>query len=125
MLASMRSTMMDINCEKIAVLMAAYNGQKYIEEQVYSILSQTYSNIELIILDDCSTDNTYQILEKIAASDSRVTIFRNKKRKGVNRTFEKLLRHAKTTFFCFSDQDDVWDKDKIEVEYAYLKEKKI
>ena len=61
--------------EKVDILLATYNGEKYLEEQLDSILNQTYSNFRLLISDDCSEDNTKQILEKYKQKDNRIQIY--------------------------------------------------
>lgn len=110
--------------DKICILMATYNGEHFIEEQIKSILSQTYQNFILLIRDDCSTDNTLNIVNDFISSDSRVVLVSNSsKNLGSNKNFGQLLQyaqHTKCKYFCFSDQDDVWNKLKLEIMFDEL-----
>lgn len=99
----------------ISVVMAVYNGEKYIKEQIDSILEQTYRNIELIIVDDASTDDSLYIADNMAGSDKRVKVFKNPKNLGVAWNFLKALQFACGELVCFSDQDDVWRMDKLDI----------
>lgn len=110
--------------ESIDILMATYNGEKYIEEQIQSILNQTYSEFNLIISDDCSEDNTVSLVRGLAASDKRIKLIENLTNVGYIRNFEKLLLASKADYIMFADQDDVWLEDKVEKSFAFLKETK-
>lgn len=104
---------MDYN-KKIDILMATYNGEKYIEEQINSILNQSYKNIRLIISDDCSNDNTREILKKLASKDERISLNLQEKNLGVVSNFEYLLNKVTSEIFMFADQDDIWKVFKVE-----------
>lgn len=108
--------------EKIDILMATYNGEKYIKEQIDSILNQTYSNFRLLICDDNSTDNTYEIIKEYEDKDDRIVVLKNETNLGYTKNFEKLLKNVENKFFMFSDQDDVWYKDKVELTLKKLKD---
>jgi glycosyltransferase involved in cell wall biosynthesis len=99
----------------VSVVMCSYNGEKFIRAQIGSVLSQTWSNLELVIVDDASTDNTVHILEEYRLKDSRVKYIANEKNLGYNKNFEKaiLLASAETIATC--DQDDIWAASKIEI----------
>lgn len=102
--------------EKISILMATYNGGKYIEEQVESIQKQTYSNWSLLVRDDGSTDDTLDKLRELASSDHRIDVISDDKGNlGVNDNFRELLKLADGKYIAFSDQDDVWLPSKLEV----------
>lgn len=107
--------------EKIDILMATYNGEKYVAQQIDSILNQTYKNIRLIISDDCSTDSTRDILKKYE-NDKRIEIHFQKKNLGYIRNFEFLLKQVKNDLYMMSDQDDVWLEEKVEKSLEILKE---
>lgn len=109
---------------KIDILLAAYNGEKYLKEQIDSILNQTYTNFNLIISDDCSTDDTANILKEYEKSDSRITVLYQKKNLGFIKNFEFLLRQSVSDYFMLSDQDDVWKNNKIETSLNWLNKKK-
>lgn len=100
---------------KLCILLASYNGEKYISEQLDSIINQTYKNWELIIRDDGSKDETITILNKYEKKDERIKILRDDKGNlGFLKNFEELLFNAKEEFVLFSDQDDFWLKNKLE-----------
>lgn len=98
---------------KIDILMATYNGEKYVKEQIDSILNQSFSDFRLLISDDFSTDSTRDILQSYVEKDSRVVVFLQNKNLGVVKNFEFLMEKVESEYFMFSDQDDVWQKDKI------------
>lgn len=98
---------------KIDILMATYNGEKYIKEQIDSILNQTHQDFRLLISDDCSQDGTRQILKEYVEKDNRVVVFLQTKNLGVVKNFEYLMEKVENEYFMFSDQDDIWQNDKI------------
>lgn len=100
--------------ETIDVLLATYNGEKYIKEQLDSILNQTYKNIRIIISDDCSKDETQEILKEYENKDSRIELHMHEKNSGVVKNIEYLLKQVKSKYYMLSDQDDVWLPEKIE-----------
>ena len=100
--------------EKVDILVATCNGEKYVKEQIDSILNQTYENIRVIVSDDRSDDSTPKILKEIAKSDKRVILNLQKERLGVINNFEFLLKQVKSNFYMFSDQDDFWLPNKVE-----------
>ena len=97
----------------VAVVMCTYNGGMFLREQLDSILRQTYPISEIIVQDDCSTDDTMDILRSYAARDSRVRVTRNAVNLGFNRNFRSAVMKATADFVAISDQDDVWMPDKI------------
>ncbi|MFA6740649.1 MAG: glycosyltransferase family 2 protein [Arcobacteraceae bacterium] len=105
---------------KISVCMATYNGEKYIKEQLDSILSQVSRNDEIIISDDNSTDNTIEILKSY--NDKRIKIYLNNKEKGYTKNFENALEKVSGDVIFLCDQDDIWVNDKIEKTLVYLKD---
>jgi len=107
--------------EQIDVLLATYNGEKYIKEQIESILNQTYKNIRLIISDDCSKDITPEILEEYKQRDNRIEIYKQKENIGVVKNIEFLLKQVKSPYFMLADQDDYWLPEKIEKSFETLK----
>ena len=107
--------------EKVDVLLATYNGEKYLRKQIDSILNQTYKNINLIISDDCSKDKTKEILKEYEKKDNRIKIFYQEKNLGLINNFEFLLKKAESPLFMLADQDDVWLSNKIEQTFKKLK----
>lgn len=98
----------------VSICMATYNGEKYLAKQLDSILSQTYKNVEIIICDDKSDDNTSKILENYSSLNPNITFFINEKKLGVTKNFEKSISKSKGEFILLCDQDDIWLPNKIE-----------
>lgn len=106
---------------KIEILLATYNGEKYVGEQIDSIINQTYNNWELLIRDDNSKDGTLEILKEYEKKDKRIKVIEDKKGNlGFVKNFEELLNNSKEDWVMFSDQDDYWLENKIEKYVAIL-----
>jgi len=97
--------------DKISVCIATYNGEKYIKDQLNSILFQINKNDEVIISDDHSTDKTIEILNSF--NDKRIKIFTNDNGKGPINNFENAIKKSSGDFIFLSDQDDIWCNDKV------------
>ena len=110
-----------MNNETIDILLPTYNGEKYLKEQLDSILNQTYKNIRLIISDDCSKDTTPQILEEYKNKDSRIEVYFQKENMGVVKGIEFLLKKVGSNYYMLADQDDVWLPIKVEKSIETLK----
>ncbi|MES2513949.1 MAG: glycosyltransferase [Bacteroidota bacterium] len=102
----------------VSILMPSYNCQNYIRQAIDSILNQTYTNFELLIADDCSTDNTKQIIDSY--SDMRIKRFHNEKNLGYLKTSNLLFRQACGYYITFQDADDYSDLKRIEILVEYL-----
>ncbi|HRN69643.1 MAG TPA: glycosyltransferase family 2 protein, partial [Candidatus Woesebacteria bacterium] len=100
--------------ELVTVGMPVYNGEQFLKQAVASILSQNYSDIELIIADDCSTDNSVNIYEEFAKKDTRIRIFKHKKNIGQIANFNFVLKQAKGIYFMWAAQDDFRDTKALE-----------
>lgn len=100
--------------QEVDILLATYNGEKYLKCQLDSILNQTYKNIKILINDDASTDGTADILKEYEKKDDRIQVNYNEKNLGYIKNFENLLSRVKTKYFMLSDQDDYWMQDKVE-----------
>jgi len=98
---------------QVSVVMATYNGEKYIADQIQSIIDQTEKNIELIIQDDASSDKTVEIIRSFEKS-MKISLQINKKRIGFVSNFEKGIARATGRYIALSDQDDIWVENKIE-----------
>jgi glycosyltransferase, family 2 len=102
--------------EKIEILMATYNGEKYIKEQINSIINQTYPNWRLLIRDDGSKDKTVEIIKEYEKKDDRIKLLEdNKGNLGFVKNFEELTKNSKEKYVMFSDQDDYWLENKLEI----------
>ena len=104
----------------VSIIMPSYNTALYIEETIQSVLNQTYSNWELIIVDDCSNDNTDEVLEKI--KDPRIHYLKNEKNSGAAVSRNKALREAKGQWIAFLDSDDLWMRNKLEKQIQFMEE---
>lgn len=98
----------------ISIIMAAYNAEKTIEQAINSVLSQTYTNFELLVVNDCSADRTAELVKSIAAEDSRVRLVSNVKNSGVSYTRRHGLEEAKGSWIAILDSDDAWAPEKLE-----------
>ena len=97
----------------VSIIMPSYNTAGYIAETIRSVLAQTYSNWELIIVDDCSTDNTDEVVVQFL-SDSRIRYLKNEKNSGAAISRNWALREAKGKWIAFLDSDDLWVAEKLE-----------
>jgi glycosyltransferase involved in cell wall biosynthesis len=104
----------------ISVCLPTYNGSKYILDQINSILLQLTDEDEIIISDDCSTDNTLKLIYGL--KDSRIKVFENKKFPSYIFNFENAINRAKGDKIFFSDQDDIWLPNKVEIMSEVLNE---
>lgn len=101
--------------DEVIILMGTYNGAEFIEEQLKSILMQTYKNWKLIIRDDCSTDKTVDIIRRYISKNKNIKLLVGDKNIGQVRNFEELIKLCVgNSYVMFCDQDDVWKVDKIE-----------
>lgn len=106
----------------VEILLSTYNGEKYIKEQVDSILQQTYMDWHLLIRDDGSTDSTIDIINQyISKYPDKISLLARDKNLGSMRSFEQLLNSADATYYMFCDQDDVWLPQKIENALSCIK----
>lgn len=108
----------------VSIVLCTYNGEKYLEEQLNSIINQTYKNLEIIISDDCSTDNTISILEKYKHLNN-FHIFLNKENLGFNKNFELAISRANGYYIALCDQDDAWDLNKIDILVSSIEEESL
>ncbi len=91
----------------VSIALPTYNGEAFLSKQIDSLLSQNYNNLELIIVDDCSTDGTIEVLNQYKPN-AVVKIFQNERRLGVIKNFEKAISLCAGEFISLSDQDDIW-----------------
>lgn len=99
--------------DSVDILLATYNGQKYLPDLLRSILQQTHKELRVIVRDDGSTDGTCAILEAFAKEDSRIVILPSAGQLGVKGNFSRLMEHASADYIFFADQDDVWKSEKV------------
>ena len=112
--------------ELISVIMPTFNSSKFIKKSIESVLSQSYKNLELIIVDDCSFDGTIKIIKKLKEKDRRIKIFKTQKNSSVVSTPRNIgIQKAKGDYYAFIDSDDFWHKDKLINQINQLTSKKL
>lgn len=102
----------------VSIIMPSYNTAPYISETIQSVLNQTYQNWELIVVDDCSTDNTDQVVAYI--KDERIKYLKNEKNSGAAISRNRALRESKGRWIAFLDSDDLWMTEKLEKQIAFM-----
>lgn len=105
--------------ELVSIIMPSYNTAQYTSETIQSVLEQTYVNWELIIVDDCSADDTDNVVKQYLA-DSRIRYLKNEKNSGAAVSRNRALREAKGKWIAFLDSDDLWEKTKLEEQIAFM-----
>src|SRR5581483_3832183 len=107
----------------ISIIMPAFNSEKYIEEAIESVLSQSFRNWELIIINDASTDKTHELIRKYKKKDKRIVYIKNRKNSGLVMNLIKGLRLSKGGYIARIDSDDIWtDKDKLKKQFNFLRD---
>lgn len=104
----------------VSIITPTYNCAKFIEETIRSVQTQTYQNWEMIISDDCSTDNTREVIASYLESDKRIKYICNEKNSGAAITRNNALREAKGRWIAFLDSDDLWLPEKLERQIAFM-----
>ncbi len=106
--------------ELVSIIMPTYNCGRFIAESIQSVLAQTYTNWELIIVDDCSTDNTAEVVASF--EDKRIHYLQNEQNEGAALTRNKALRAAQGRYIAFLDSDDLWLPTKLERQIAFMEQ---
>ena len=104
----------------ISIALCTYNGADFLDKQLDSIMNQSYTNIEVVIVDDYSSDNTLNILKEYQAKYDNISIYLNTSNIGVNNSFSKAIGLCKGEYIAISDQDDIWFSNKIEEAYKSM-----
>lgn len=107
----------------VSVIMPVYNAGRFLSRAIASVLRQTHSNLELILIDDCSRDDSRQIMQSSADRDARIRLLFNEENQGVARTRNTGIRAASGEYIALLDSDDLWEETKLERQLALLKEK--
>ena len=105
---------MESNTPMVSVVMPVYNAEQYLHETINSVLKQSYSNFELIMVDDCSKDRSLEILQEYAQKDSRLKIVKNVRNMGVAQTRNIGIQNSTGKYIALLDSDDVWVNYKLE-----------
>lgn len=105
----------------VSIIMPSWNTAQFIAESIQSVINQTYKNWELLIVDDCSTDDTDNIVEPFL-TDARIKYFKNEKNSGAALTRNRAMREAKGEWIAFLDSDDLWMPEKLEKQIRFMNE---
>lgn len=115
--------MVDVGFGLVSVVMAAYNAEKTIRQAVLSVLGQSYQNLELLVVDDGSSDNTKEFVKEFAIKDSRIKLIHSPSNHGVSYARKCALKRAEGNWVAILDSDDAWMPDKLEKQICFQKEK--
>lgn len=107
--------------EKISVIMSAYNSENLVGKAIESILNQSFTNFEFLIMDDCSLDSTFEILNKYEQTDKRIKVFRNDQNMGLTKSLNILIRNSRCSIIARQDADDTSCQNRFEVQIKYMK----
>jgi len=108
--------------KKVTIVLATYNGERYLREQLDSIFRQSFLDYQLLIGDDCSTDNTVKIIKEYQLIHKNIYLIVNSKRLGHVSNFENLIKQVDSEYIALCDQDDIWNEDKLYEAIGRLKE---
>lgn len=106
---------------KVSIIMPAYCCERFIAASIESALKQTFQDFELLIIDDCSTDGTADIIKRYAAQDARIVYMKNPQNQGVARTRNVGIAASRGEYIALLDSDDLWTQDKLEKQLAMAK----
>ncbi|EGQ9809187.1 glycosyltransferase family 2 protein [Vibrio parahaemolyticus] len=113
---------MQNNEDVVSIIMPTYNSEQTVVESIQSVLSQTYKNWELIIVDDRSTDNTWQVIQTYADKYDNIRVFQNKENLGAGASRNFAIKKARGRFIAFLDSDDLWTEDKLAEQIPFMLE---
>ncbi|UOE93825.1 glycosyltransferase [Alkalihalobacillus sp. LMS39] len=114
------STNEQVDSAKVTVIIPVYNGEEHISVAIQSMLSQTWTNVEIIVVDDCSSDNTASVVQQLAEKDKRIKLLKTEENGGAYVARNLALRHASGDFVTINDADDWSHPEKIEVQVKHL-----
>lgn len=106
----------------VSVIIPCYNAERFVGQAIQSIITQTYKNLEIIVCDDCSTDRTHQILEKLASEDKRIILLRNERNLQIVATLNKMIGIASGKYVARMDADDISFPTRIEKQVEFLED---
>lgn len=104
----------------VSIIMPAYNAQKFIRSSIASVLNQTYSDWELIVVDDASTDSTADMVEQLTERDDRIKIIKLKQNSGAAVARNTAIKSSVGQYIAFLDCDDIWNQDKLKVQVHFM-----
>ena len=109
----------------VSIITPTYNSSRFIVECVNSVISQTFQNWEMIIVDDCSNDNSVNIISNLSVKDERLKAIFLEKNVGAAEARNVAIKQSKGKYISFLDSDDIWNEDKLEKQIAFMNEKDI
>ncbi len=113
-----------MNADMVSIVVPVYNAERFLPETIGLVQKQTYRDWELILVDDCSSDNGAAIVRQYAKDDTRIRLIQQEVNAGAARSRNLGISQANGRYLCFLDADDIWTSQKLEKELAYMKEKK-
>lgn len=105
---------------KISIIMPSFNSEKYVLDAIISVQNQTYKNWEMIIVDDCSNDNTINIISEVIANDNRIKLYRQERNLGAGAARTRALGLINGRFIAYLDADDIWYPDKLSKQISFM-----
>ena len=108
------------NDKLVSIIIPVYNASRFLEETINFIQEQTYSNWEAIFIDDCSSDNSYDIIKQYQKNDKRIKVIKNKVNNGVAVSRNNGIDYAKGEYLCFLDADDKWHPEKLAKQINFM-----
>lgn len=105
---------------KVSIIMPSFNSEKYVLDAIISVQNQTYKNWEMIIVDDCSNDNTINIISEVIANDNRIRLYRQERNLGAGAARTRALGLINGRFIAYLDADDIWYPDKLSKQISFM-----
>lgn len=109
----------------VSIITPIYNAEKYLDETILSVINQSYKNWELILIDDCSVDKSYEIIKKYLKNDKRIKYLKNNKNIGPALTRNKGINNSNGEYIAFLDSDDFWKKSKLKNQIDFMRKNKL
>ena len=109
----------------VSIITPVYNAERFLSETIKSVKNQTYENWELLLVDDCSKDNSVSIIKEFQKNDHRIKYIKLEKNSGASVTRNTGIKNAKGRFIAFVDSDDIWESNKLEIQIKYMLDKKL
>ena len=104
----------------VSIITPVYNAERFLSDTIKSVQNQTYKNWEILLIDDCSKDNSAQIIKEFKKYDNRIKYIKLKKNSGASVSRNEGIRNAKGRFISFVDSDDIWKPEKLEIQIKYM-----
>ena len=113
------------NNDLVSIITPMYNASAYVKDTIESVIKQTYTNWEMIIVDDCSSDDSASIVESFIQKDKRIKLYKQSNNSGIAKSRNLALEKAKGRYVAFLDSDDTWYPNKLNIQIKYMQEKNI